>query len=172
MAWPKKAPRVNECGHPERKHKAHGMCDACYSRQQYRDLPEDRKVVLRARSTERNKQEYVRRKKLVSKRYVERYKETKALIMAHYGDKCACCGETEFHFLTLDHINNDGAKQRAKIGRRTGFNLYRWLINHGYPDGLQTLCYNCNCGRARNGGICPHKVKDGTGQPAYSVSVG
>jgi hypothetical protein len=21
------------------------------------------------------------------------------------------------------------------------------------------LCYNCNCGRARNGGVCPHQQK-------------
>lgn len=28
---PKKS-RVNECGHPDRKHQAHGMCNTCYSR--------------------------------------------------------------------------------------------------------------------------------------------
>ena len=31
-------------------------------------------------------------------------------VFSHYGgDRCACCGETEKLFLTLDHINNDGA---------------------------------------------------------------
>lgn len=26
--------RVNECGHPEKRHKCHGMCDNCYQRAQ------------------------------------------------------------------------------------------------------------------------------------------
>ena len=26
------------------------------------------------------------------------------------------------------------------------------------PDTIQILCFNCNCGRARNGGICPHET--------------
>jgi hypothetical protein len=24
-------------------------------------------------------------------------------------------------------------------------------------DVLRLLCFNCNCGRAKNGGICPHE---------------
>lgn len=24
-------------------------------------------------------------------------------------------------------------------------------------DRYQLLCFNCNCGRHRNGGVCPHK---------------
>jgi hypothetical protein len=27
-----RAPRVNECGHPERPHRAKGMCSACYQK--------------------------------------------------------------------------------------------------------------------------------------------
>ena len=30
----KAAPRVNECGHPDRPHRAQGMCSACYQREQ------------------------------------------------------------------------------------------------------------------------------------------
>jgi hypothetical protein len=33
----KRAPRVNECGHPERKHLARGMCNVCYQRERRRD---------------------------------------------------------------------------------------------------------------------------------------
>lgn len=25
-----------------------------------------------------------------------------------------------------------------------------------YPEGYQVLCYNCNCGKSINNGICPH----------------
>jgi len=93
-------------------------------------------------------------------KYTEKLKRS---ILVHYGDnppQCACCGETEIKFLTIDHINNDGAKHR-KIFRlnRGGKSLYCWIKRNGFPEGFQVLCYNCNCGRYRNKGICPHKEK-------------
>ena len=77
-------------------------------------------------------------------------------IFAEYGGAvCICCGEDNFGFLTLDHINGGGCEHRREVGG--GENLYRWLREQHYPSGFQVLCYNCNCGRAHNGGICPHK---------------
>ncbi len=71
--------------------------------------------------------------------------------------ECVCCHETIVGFLTLDHPNNDGAEHRKDlIGGRAG-NIYQVLKKLGWPPGLQVMCYNCNCGRSRNGGICPHK---------------
>jgi len=69
---------------------------------------------------------------------------------------CACCGEPIIEFLTIDHINGGGCKHRQKIGVGTVF--YHWLIKNGFPEGYQVLCYNCNCGRDKNGGMCPHKT--------------
>lgn len=63
---------------------------------------------------------------------------------------CACCGENEFEFLTVDHINNDGNITRHKL------NLYGWLIRNNFPEGFQILCYNCNCARGAVG-FCPHQ---------------
>lgn len=77
-------------------------------------------------------------------------------IMAYGGYVCACCGETEPLFLTIDHINNDGTQHR-KTFQSSGDGLYKWLKNHNYPKGFQVLCMNCNFGKRRNGGICPHK---------------
>jgi len=74
-----------------------------------------------------------------------------------YGDKCACCGEDNPLFLTLDHINNDGAKHKKRVGRN---NIWRDVIKHPDKTKYQTLCFNCNCGRQRNDGICPHKTKE------------
>lgn len=76
-------------------------------------------------------------------------------IMAYGGYVCACCGETEPLFLTIDHIDNDGADHRREIGG--GANFGKWLKDHGYPPGFQVLCFNCNIGKAHNGGECPHK---------------
>lgn len=72
----------------------------------------------------------------------------------HYGWACACCGESNPGFLTIDHVNGGGNKHRKEVGGGNAF--YAWLIRQGYPDGYQTLCYNCNCGRAHNNDICPH----------------
>ena len=70
---------------------------------------------------------------------------------------CVCCDETEYKFLCLDHINNDGNEDRKKNpSHATGRSLYARLRNAGYPEGYQILCYNCNMGKHINGGKCPH----------------
>lgn len=73
-----------------------------------------------------------------------------------YGKQCACCGESQKEFLTIDHINGDGAKHRRE---RNGSNLYVWLRQNDYPEGFQTLCWNCNCAKHIYG-ICPHNKKE------------
>lgn len=73
-----------------------------------------------------------------------------------YGGECACCGESEPLFLDLDHINNDGNAHR-KRGARSLALLYE-IKREGWPkDKYRLLCCNCNQGRSRNGGTCPHK---------------
>lgn len=73
---------------------------------------------------------------------------------AYGGAICKCCGEKTVEFLTIDHINNDGAKHRRTIGRTS---ILSWLKNNGYPSGYQVLCFNCNMGKQLNGGVCPHQ---------------
>jgi hypothetical protein len=75
-------------------------------------------------------------------------------VIIHYGGKCACCPEATFEFLEIDHINNDGAAHRKKIGMG---NTYKWLIANNYPPGFQVLCSNCNHAKGRYG-ICPHEL--------------
>lgn len=76
---------------------------------------------------------------------------------AYGGPVCNCCGESTIEFLTVDHINNDGADHRRQIGQTS---LYRWLRKNDYPKGFQILCMNCNWGKRVCGGICPHKLKE------------
>jgi hypothetical protein len=89
--------------------------------------------------------------------------ELKDRVFQHYGGWiCACCGEEEKMFLTLDHINNDGAEFRRMItgdqSRGGGQITYRWLERNGYPEGFQVLCGNCQHGKRMNGGTCPHQT--------------
>src|SRR5215467_11813740 len=53
-------------------------------------------------------------------------------IMAYGGYVCVCCGETEPKVLSMDHMFNDGAAHRKKIGNR-GAGLFKWLKDHNYP---------------------------------------
>ena len=79
-------------------------------------------------------------------------------VFNHYGGSiCKCCGETEMVFLSLDHINNDGAQDRKK---HIGDHLYYWLRKEGFPDKhrFQVLCMNCQWGKRFNN-ICPHQKK-------------
>ena len=89
--------------------------------------------------------------------------ELKATVYRHYGGECVCCGEDNSWFLTLDHINNDGHKERprpipgAYRKRIISTGYYRMIIDNGFPTDLQLMCYNCNCGKQRNFGTCPHQ---------------
>lgn len=77
-------------------------------------------------------------------------------VLKHYSDgklECKCCGESEYQFLTIDHVNGGGYKHK----KETHGHVCLWLILNNFPEGYQVLCYNCNCGRAKNGGVCPHK---------------
>jgi len=74
-------------------------------------------------------------------------------VFDHYGWTCFCCGENHPEFLTIDHINNDGATHRKEIG--TNY-IYNWLIKNNFPEGFQTLCMNCNFAKELYG-VCPHE---------------
>lgn len=90
-----------------------------------------------------------------------RNKYRDACFAAYGGVACACCGESEILFLSLDHIANNGSAHRKEMfgGRKNAGSgaMYAALAKAGFPKGFQVLCMNCNCGKHRNGGVCPHK---------------
>lgn len=65
---------------------------------------------------------------------------------------CEICGETDLKFLTIDHINNDGAERRRN-GEVFGIQLIRSFRKMGWPNSLRKdyrlLCFNHNCCRNR-----------------------
>lgn len=103
---------------------------------------------------------YEKHKENIKKSAKRYYEKLRNQVFEHYGNRCSCCGETESVFLTIDHVNDDGSQHRKQRGM--GTILYRWVIANGFPDTVRILCYNCNAGRFRNGGICPHDIKQAT----------
>ena len=85
----------------------------------------------------------------------------KLMIFNHYSNydiKCNCCGENMIEFLSIDHINNDGASHRKIVPHS---NLYSWIINNDYPSGFQILCMNCNFAKGQSKDhICAHKCEN------------
>ena len=99
-----------------------------------------------------------------ARRYKNRLRKE---IIAGYGGKCKCCGESIFEFLALDHVNNDGAKHRKELfGNKHGYVTSRpvalclWIKRNKYPDTIQLLCHNCNNAKGYYG-YCPHKLYAG-----------
>lgn len=90
------------------------------------------------------------------KQHYEKY--MKGLVFEAYGNRCVCCGETRFEFLTIDHINDDGKEERKK--GRWGYTLFKYIIENNYPkESYQLLCWNCNMTKGIYGN-CAHHLKD------------
>lgn len=81
------------------------------------------------------------------------HKLRREVFNAYGGPVCACCEEDEYDFLTLDHINNDGAEQRKKYGSNP--RVLQVIKQQGFPEGYQVLCANCNTSKGKTG-ICVH----------------
>ena len=101
-------------------------------------------------------EDLIRRRQLAKERGRAKSIQLRKALFAMYGDKCACCGESEQRFLTLDHKHSDGKFARYRANGNH-FKIWTQAIMEVDPSKYQILCYNCNCGRAVNGGICPHK---------------
>lgn len=76
------------------------------------------------------------------------------------GGCCACCGEDEIAFLTLDHIGNivPDNHRRADGSRISGRTLLHEVRKEGFPrDKYRILCWNCNAATS-HGRVCPHEL--------------
>lgn len=148
-------------------------CKACRSvaNKKYRENNTTSILEQRKGYREKNREEIRRRqneyraknRELIRQKENAVYQQKKKIVYEAYENKCNCCGETEIHFLSIDHVNNDGHIHRYKNRYNSTFNgvsLYRWLIENNFPtDNFQILCMNCNFGKGKLG-TCPHKLKE------------
>lgn len=124
-------------------------------------LPSSKKAhayICKFCERKRSQLRYIKNKDNINKTHKERYREKRDIILNYYSNgtmKCACCGESQIEFLSIDHINNDGAEHRKEIGRSQ---ITNWLIQNKLPEGFQVLCFNCNFAKGIYG-TCPHKME-------------
>jgi len=92
-----------------------------------------------------------------------RTKRLRLEALSHYSNgelKCVCCGESEYLFLSLDHINGGGSKERRHLksnGYTSSTDIFLLLKRKGWPNGFQVLCHNCNLAKGFYG-ECPHEA--------------
>lgn len=124
-------------------------CERLLQRTKYRNNKVHQRLYQTA-YRDRNRLKF----RLLNKTYRE---NVKRMVLKHYGDKCACCDETESEFLTIDHVNNDGAAHRKELGV-SSVRIHRWLKKNNFPPGFQILCMNCNFAKGHHfTHTCPHK---------------
>ena len=113
----------------------------------------------------KNRINYLRDRESAIRRGKESYKVRKIRryeVISYYSNgvpQCACCGELEYAFLTIDHVNgrSEFGHDKKRTGSKfTGSSLSAWLRRNNYPEGFQILCFNCNSAKGHYG-VCPHK---------------
>ena len=80
-------------------------------------------------------------------------------VLDHYGPICVCCNERNPLFLTIDHTLGGGNLHRREV-RKTSNEWLKAVIQEGYPDTYQVLCYNCNMSKNRTKDRrCAHELE-------------
>lgn len=126
-------------------------CKTAYQRRRYKinkDSPNYKRKRPRTKSENALRREYHKLRRLE--------------LIELYGGKCACCGETIQEFLTLDHIQGNGATERKQLSTRAIYTKAMKMLDENEEEARKTyrlLCWNCNCAIGHYG-YCPHHPKE------------
>lgn len=170
VGWrtPKNPIICKRCGNQFwRKYASQDYCQSCrqvargeYNRVYHRAYYLKHTAQFKAsskRSRERNIERYRRDSRERTRRHVKAITQR---VLDYYSNgtfRCACCGEAQRDFLTLDHVAGfRNYTLREPRVPRAGTQLYTWLARHNFPEGFQILCMNCNLSKAKHG-HCIHR---------------
>lgn len=119
---------------------------------QKRSLPEDTKQKNREKAIryywrnaeklrKKSKQNYAANREQFKIKMAKYRRERKETVLRTYGGECAYCRTKELAILSIDHINDDGFRDRKKSGLET--NSYAALLKGLKRSDLQVLCLSC-----------------------------
>jgi len=92
-----------------------------------------------------------------------RKRQQRQWLIALYGGKCECCGETRWEFLAIDHLDGGGSQERKRFGTTA---YYKHLADAGRRlPGYRLLCHNCNASLGMYG-YSPHTKKSSIADPS------
>ncbi len=92
------------------------------NRERYNELEKNRRQKNHEEWLKWNR-EYNHRPERIQKNREDskkKYVKLKTLVLNRYGNQCKYCGECGFSFLTIDHVDNNGASERRKLGLPAG----------------------------------------------------
>ena len=175
------ASRIGTCARCSQSFRARGIlqkyCDNCrqdaykeairvYSANYYRRHPDKVKLANKIARAKRH-DHYLLVSRTQQRQARKRWRNKVLESYSGPVPRCACCGESERDFLTIDHAaGNALAEQRKRGTLRAGYPLYRWLIRNSFPAGFQVLCSNCNVSKGKHG-ECVHATKSMMQRPDF-----
>ena len=130
----------------------------------YMMLPESKKILYRKKMREwsnNNKERinnyYKNNPDIYKKHSKNQAIEAAFKCLSYYkkGKKIECvfCKESEYEFMSLDHIDGNGSEHRRLNGYKSGTSTYLWAIRNNYPPIFQVACMSCNHARSRRGSV-------------------
>lgn len=121
-AWLKTSSRPKAACHPERVHRARGMCDACYDRWLYANSPKNRATKLRNaknwKSANSQKVKTLARNSKLKHKYGITTADYDRMFAAQYG-QCGICKRSGIP-LHVDHNHDSGAVRELLCLRCNG----------------------------------------------------
>ncbi len=139
------------------------------TRKFYRDILKPRNLTLYGKTMSLEEAEYKKRVR-ENNRKVTGYAKTeeqraqgrehflllRTKVIALYGGKCECCGESRYKMLTIDHKVKTYYKDKIR-GVALVYAALHEYEESGYPNNkYQLLCWNCNVSRGHHS-YCPHE---------------
>lgn len=128
------------------RYKSNYNCVKCNAEQKQKWYGENPQYVTDCAASRRefyykNRSSEQARSRKIMNEFKAELKNAVVNVLTNGEGTCRWCGQGDQDVLTIDHINNDGARHRREL---KSANIYRWLVQNDYPPGFQVLCFNCN----------------------------